>query len=165
MIRLRFTGIISVVLFVTVILWLAPNANAAFTITLTPNTGAAGTVVTIAGIEPSMVAPSLDTSCQVTSSPVDIISNPTCTVTQGAEGNYAVSGSFTVASGASPGTYTATVTVTIAPAPTPYATASATFTVPSPTPIPEYPLGLSIVAIFMVIAYGVIRRKTVTKQK
>lgn len=32
-------------------------------------------------------------------------------------------------------------------------------------PIPEYPFGLAILAIFMIIAYGVIRRKTVTKQK
>jgi len=32
-------------------------------------------------------------------------------------------------------------------------------------PVPEYPFGLAILAAFMVIAYGVIRRKTVTKQK
>ncbi len=32
-------------------------------------------------------------------------------------------------------------------------------------PIPEYPFGLAVLAAFMVIAYGVIRRKTVTKQK
>jgi hypothetical protein len=32
-------------------------------------------------------------------------------------------------------------------------------------PIPEYPLGLAVLAIFMLIGYGVIRRKTVTKQK
>jgi hypothetical protein len=159
MIRLRFTGIISVVLFVTVILWLAPNANAAFTITLTPNTGAAGTLVTITGSEPNIGAPSLDSSCQVTSSPVDIISNPTCTVTQSGEGNYTVSGSFTVASGANPGPYTVTVTVTLAPFPTPYATASATFTVPSPTPILEYPLGLPLLAILLVIGYGLVRRR------
>jgi hypothetical protein len=35
----------------------------------------------------------------------------------------------------------------------------------SATPIPEYPLGLPILAIFMIIGYGVIRRKTITKQK
>ena len=33
------------------------------------------------------------------------------------------------------------------------------------TSIPEYPLGVAILAIFMVIAYGVIRRKTIVKQK
>ncbi|MGA3109229.1 MAG: hypothetical protein ABSD99_07190, partial [Candidatus Bathyarchaeia archaeon] len=33
------------------------------------------------------------------------------------------------------------------------------FTVSS-TPIPEYPFGLAILAVFMIIAYGVIRRKT-----
>ena len=157
MIRLRFTRIIATVLFVTVVLWLAPNANATFTITLTPNVGPTGTVVTIAGSEPSIGAPSLDSSCQVTSTPVDIISNPTCTVTQSGEGNYAVSGSFIVASGASPGPYTVTVTVTIAPEPAPYATASASFTVPSA--IPEYPLGIPILAVFTVIGYGLIRRK------
>jgi hypothetical protein len=33
-------------------------------------------------------------------------------------------------------------------------------------PIPEYPLGLAVLAIFMILAYGVIRRKTITiKQK
>ncbi len=32
-------------------------------------------------------------------------------------------------------------------------------------PIPEYPLGLALLAIFMILAYGVIRRKTITKQK
>jgi hypothetical protein len=32
-------------------------------------------------------------------------------------------------------------------------------------PIPEYPLGLPILAIFMIIGYGVIKRRTVTKQK
>ncbi len=35
---------------------------------------------------------------------------------------------------------------------------------PAPTPpIPEYPLGLPILAILTILAYGVIRRKTVTK--
>jgi len=29
-----------------------------------------------------------------------------------------------------------------------------------PVPIPEYPLGLSILAIFMIIGYGLIRRRT-----
>jgi hypothetical protein len=158
MIRLRSTRIVAGMLFVIMMLWLAPNANATFTITLTPNSGAAGTVVTITGSEPSIGAPSLDSSCQVTSSPVDIISNPTCSVTQSGEGNYAVSGSFTVASEATPGSYTVTVTVTIAPEPAPYASASAPFTVPGP--IPEYPLGLLVVVIFMVIAYGLIKRRT-----
>jgi len=32
-------------------------------------------------------------------------------------------------------------------------------------PIPEYPYGLPLLAIFMLIGYGVIRRKTATKQK
>jgi hypothetical protein len=32
------------------------------------------------------------------------------------------------------------------------------------TVIPEYPLGLPILAIFMVIGYGLIRRRTSTKQ-
>lgn len=32
-----------------------------------------------------------------------------------------------------------------------------------PAPIPEYPLGLPILAIFMIIAYGVVRRRTHTK--
>lgn len=34
------------------------------------------------------------------------------------------------------------------------------FTVTAASPIPEYPLGIPILAIFMIIAYGVIRRKT-----
>ena len=42
--------------------------------------------------------------------------------------------------------------------------ADAPFTVTSATPIPEYPFGLAILAILMIIAYGVIRRKTVTRQ-
>jgi hypothetical protein len=42
---------------------------------------------------------------------------------------------------------------------------SAYLTVLPATVIPEYPIGLSILAIFMVIGYGVIRRKTLTKQK
>ncbi len=33
-----------------------------------------------------------------------------------------------------------------------------------PAPIPEYPLGLTILAIFMVISYGLIRRRTSTKK-
>jgi hypothetical protein len=33
-----------------------------------------------------------------------------------------------------------------------------------PAAIPEYPLGLSLLAIFMVIAYGVIKRKTHTQK-
>lgn len=32
-------------------------------------------------------------------------------------------------------------------------------------PIPEYPLGLPILAILTIFAYGVIRRRTITKQK
>ncbi len=39
------------------------------------------------------------------------------------------------------------------------------FTVTSATPIPEYPFGLAVLAIFMMIGYGVIRRRTITKQK
>jgi hypothetical protein len=35
---------------------------------------------------------------------------------------------------------------------------------PAP-PIPEYPFGLVVLAVFMVIAYGVIRRKTIVKQR
>jgi hypothetical protein len=35
----------------------------------------------------------------------------------------------------------------------------------SAPPIPEYPVGLAILAVFMVIGYGLIRRKTTTKQK
>jgi hypothetical protein len=35
-----------------------------------------------------------------------------------------------------------------------------TLTVTSAAPIPEYPLGLAVLAIFMVLAYGVIRRRT-----
>jgi hypothetical protein len=34
------------------------------------------------------------------------------------------------------------------------------FTVQAASPIPEYPLGLVVLAIFMIIAYGIIRRKT-----
>ncbi|MGA2628381.1 MAG: hypothetical protein ABSF63_15120 [Candidatus Bathyarchaeia archaeon] len=46
------------------------------------------------------------------------------------------------------------------------APSSGTFplTINSTTPIPEYPLGLPLLAILTVIAYGVIRRKTATKQ-
>ena len=33
------------------------------------------------------------------------------------------------------------------------------------SPIPEYPLGLPILAIFMIIGYGLVRRRTITKQK
>lgn len=36
---------------------------------------------------------------------------------------------------------------------------------PAGAPIPEYPLGVAILAVFMIIAYSVIRRKTITKQK
>ncbi len=34
-----------------------------------------------------------------------------------------------------------------------------------PLAIPEYPVGLAVLAVFMIIAYSVIRRRTVTKQK
>ena len=44
--------------------------------------------------------------------------------------------------------------------------ANVAFTVTSASPpIPEYPVGLAVLAIFMIIAYGVIRRRTITKQK
>ncbi|MGP8128579.1 MAG: hypothetical protein ACLP9D_12345 [Candidatus Bathyarchaeia archaeon] len=46
-----------------------------------------------------------------------------------------------------------------------HAFASLTVTATSGPPIPEYPLGLAVLAVFMILAYGVIRRKTVTKQK
>jgi hypothetical protein len=36
---------------------------------------------------------------------------------------------------------------------------------PLAAPIPEYPLGLLILAMFMVVGYGLIRRKTVTKKQ
>ncbi|MGA2627697.1 MAG: hypothetical protein ABSF63_11665 [Candidatus Bathyarchaeia archaeon] len=35
----------------------------------------------------------------------------------------------------------------------------------SAPPIPEYPVGLAILAVFMVIGYGLIRRKTTTQQR
>jgi hypothetical protein len=34
------------------------------------------------------------------------------------------------------------------------------FTVQAASPIPEYPFGLAVLAIFMIIAYGVTRRRT-----
>jgi hypothetical protein len=41
-----------------------------------------------------------------------------------------------------------------------------TFVISPASPvIPEYPLGLPLLAIFMLIGYGLIRRRTVTKQK
>jgi hypothetical protein len=46
-----------------------------------------------------------------------------------------------------------------------HATPLPTFAVTSATTIPEYPIGLSVLAVFMILAYGVIRRKTITKQK
>jgi hypothetical protein len=39
-----------------------------------------------------------------------------------------------------------------------------TFVTTTAPPIPEYPLGLPILAIFMLVAYGVIKRKISTKQ-
>ena len=47
----------------------------------------------------------------------------------------------------------------------PTGSVSVSVIISSTTPIPEYPLSLSILAIFMILAYGVIRRRTVTKQK
>jgi hypothetical protein len=84
------------------------------TAVIQPTSGPAGTNVSVSG---SDFAAS-DTGCSMTSSPTGLISSPTCTVTGGV-----LSGSFTVASGAS-GTYTVTVTGT----PT-SDSASATFTV------------------------------------
>jgi hypothetical protein len=128
MVRRRFMRPLAVVLAITVILWLMPSAHSIspFTITLTPNIGATGTPVTIAGSRPAIGAPSLDHSCQLSSVPGGLISSPTCTVTQAGSGSFTVSGSFKVASGASPGPYTVTVTVTVSL--TPYASASASFT-------------------------------------
>jgi hypothetical protein len=37
--------------------------------------------------------------------------------------------------------------------------------VTSAASIPEYPFGLAVLAIFMVLGYGVIKRRTLTKQK
>jgi hypothetical protein len=164
MIRLRFVRLLAVVLAITMILWLTPSAHSTppFTITLMPNTGAAGTSITIAGSDSDISAPPLDQSCMVSSVPDGLISNPVCTVTQPGDGDggpFTVSGSFTVASGASPGPYTVTVTVTIAPQPVAYTSASASFTVPA-APIPEYSYGLSVLAVFMVLAYAVIKRRT-----
>jgi len=36
------------------------------------------------------------------------------------------------------------------------------FTVINPPPLPEYPLGLPLLAVFMILAYGVIRRRKAT---
>src|SRR5208282_6049254 len=135
MIRLRFMRLLAVVLVITVILWLTPSAHSLppFTITPTPNTGIAGTPVTITGSQEIPSGATTPLICQVSSSPGGLISSPTCTatITVPAQGLYSVSGSFTVAGGAAAGTYTVTVTVTSTPVPSFSQSASASFTVPS----------------------------------
>jgi hypothetical protein len=54
-----------------------------------------------------------------------------------------------------PGTYCVHVFSTSDPS-----GANVAFTVTSPTFIPEYPFGLAVLAIFMILAYGIIRRRT-----
>ena len=65
-------------------------------------------------------------------------------------------------SGLPAGTYCVVVTSGVDVSTPPTANAGLTVTA---TPIPEYPVGLAVLAIFMVLAYGVIRRKTITKLK
>jgi hypothetical protein len=80
------------------------------------------------------------------------------TGTANAAGSY----SITAAAGLPAGTYT------VYAQDTSYAAVDVSSTCDPLTvapPIPEYPFGLAVLAIFMVIAYGVIRRKTATKQK
>jgi hypothetical protein len=73
------------------------------------------------------------------------------------DGNFVVTGISTT--GLSVGTYCVLFTDFDS------STQTATTLTVGTTPIPEYPFGLAVLAIFMIIAYGVIRRKTATKQK
>src|SRR5208282_398400 len=151
MIRLRFMRLLAVVLVITVILWLTPSAHSLppFTITPTPNTGAAGTPVTITGSQEIPSGATTPLICQVSSSPGGLISSPTCTatITVPAQGLYSVSGSFTVAGGAAAGTYTVTVTVTSTPVPSFSQSASASFTVPSATTTTSVNCGSSAINV------------------
>lgn len=55
-----------------------------------------------------------------------------------------------------------TFPATIAPAPT-YPWVESSLALNAAAPIPEYPLGLLLLAVFMVISYGLIRRRTSTR--
>ncbi|MGA3109301.1 MAG: hypothetical protein ABSD99_07565 [Candidatus Bathyarchaeia archaeon] len=65
----------------------------------------------------------------------------------------------------SAGTYTLTATVASAADTQMALMVYAVFSPAGTPPIPEYPLGVAILAVFMIIAYSVIRRKAITKQK
>jgi hypothetical protein len=90
------------------------------TLTINPSSGPPTTGVTLSGSNFAAA----DTSCVIYSSPTGLISNPKCAVSGGV-----VSGSFTVASGAS-GSYTVTVTGATGDS------ASASFTVTTSPPPP-----------------------------
>ncbi len=66
--------------------------------------------------------------------------------------------SWTLVVGSCSGGPTSNPCILTMPGPGPEVLVSATFT--PAAPIPEYPLGLPILAIFMMLAYGVIRRRT-----
>ena len=108
------------------------SAKSAFTVTstftLTPNSGPQGSSVLLAGTGYSGAITSAACGTDVTSSPSGLITSLSCSATSAG----VLSGSFTVAAAATPGTYQVILTSTKV-VPGPSISASFTVTIPSPT--------------------------------
>ena len=137
------TSLVLVVLFVLVII----NVASVWADTFNPNPPVAGQAFTISGVQTAPIG-----AWQVSSA---------C----GAGTLYQVG----LDTGAAPFTFTDSISAL--PAGTYYfshqfdstdCSSTGGFTVINPPPLPEYPLGLPLLAVLMILAYGVIRRRKAT---
>jgi hypothetical protein len=162
--RLRFIGVtvlsILVLTIIGAVSLLPAYAGCTFTTTVTSFTITQGTSsITVSGTD----------DCNLgTSTVVAQLNSGSCagprTFIRAVSTTPGVAGAFTTppltTSDLNPGSY-CVVVVSQGPGTSP-TNISDPLTVTSAAPIPEYPLGLAVLAVFMVLAYTVIRRRTRT---
>lgn len=117
------------------------NVKPAWAVTITPNPAVAGQPITFSGSSAD-VGGNIFSGFGCTGSIVAFVST-------GGPGAY----SFTLTGGLPAGSYSVQIIDDITPP-----TGCVNFTV-QPVSIPEYPLGLPILAILMIVGYGLVRRR------
>jgi hypothetical protein len=157
----RFIAVAILAVFALTVILNVGNVYAARgSFTLTPNNGTPGTNIVAAG---TGYNPSVSGSIDVESGPC--LPTPSGIIVLPVPASTDRSGAFTApfsTSSLTPGPY-----CVVLPASFFRGLAGSGFStgldVIAP-PIPEYPIGLPLLVIFMIIGYGVIKRRTITKQ-
>lgn len=162
--RLVSVGFLSVLTLMLAITALAPHAYGYSFLppTVSPNPAVAGQPITVSGTGCCTTADTVDGAIFVdTSAAHDCSSVGSGVISFGPQAlSPSLKYSFTITL-SSPGFYCVSTTDSA----TPITDSGNTPLSVTAAPIPEYPFGLAVLAILMIVGYGVIRRKTITKHK